>query len=103
MYKARHPSWNGEPLRAAKWMWDQDAKSFVFAGESFYSNPRRDLPDLWALADTDDLLSVNISREPWAGLVPRGVRVKAIARADLDGAKQEEVVVVWTEPKQEEP
>lgn len=102
-YKKQHPSWNGEPFRAAKWAWNKEAKSFMFAGESFYTTVRQDLFDTLAHADADDSLSIRVTGEPWAGLVPRSVRVKAVARADLDGDKQKEVVVLWADPKREEP
>lgn len=100
-FQDRHPSWNGEPVRIARWEWDEGSASFVYVGEAFAVDFAPGLPDLWELADRDDRLALDTADAPWAHLVPPSMRVKAVAEADLDGDGHGEVAVLWTDPEKE--
>lgn len=100
-FRARHPSWRGQGVRVARWRWDEAERRFIPAGESFADRFPPHAPDLWELADTEDLLALDVTGEPWRGLVPSSVRVKARARADVDGDGIEEAVLLWADPGEE--
>ena len=89
-------------MRVARWDWDEGSRSFVFAGEFFAADFAPGLPDLWELADQEDLLALDAADMPWASAVPRSVRIKAFAAADLDGDGSDETVVLWTDPSEED-